>query len=176
VNHCGTVDDPTCQGHISLQQAGNIRAAIRLSDPRRLSTASRNGQAIVAGKDDYQSFLKVAHVDYISTHRPPRSRDAVWAQTTDDEVRDIRALVGPRIPILLDESNRCYANVLCANPTAATKIFYTAARNAKIAGAAGWFFHTKAGFKLSHRSIFAQLNPTERQVVLNLGRILRPIP
>lgn len=176
VNHCRTIDDPTCEGHLSLQQVGNIRTAIRLADPRRLSTASRNGQAIIAGKDDYGSFRTIARVDYISTHRPPRSRDAVWAQTTDDEVRQIRAIVGRTVPILLDESNRCNANVPCTNPSAATRIFYMAARNAKIAGAAGWFFHTKAGFKLSHRSIFAQLNSTERQVVLNLGRILRPIP
>lgn len=174
-NHCG-LDDPTCEGHLTLQQVGNIRTAIRLVDPGRLSTASRNGQAILPGRDDYGSFRTIARVDYISTHRPPRSRDAVWAQTTDDEVRQIRAIVGPTIPILLDESNRCNKIVVCTNPSTATRIFYMAARNAKIAGAAGWFFHTRAGFKLSNRSIFAQLNSVERQVVLNLGRILRPIP
>ncbi|WP_143755447.1 hypothetical protein [Gloeocapsopsis sp. IPPAS B-1203] len=47
--------------------------------------------------------------------------------------------------------------------------FLQAAQEAKTNGAAGWVFHTDAGFSLIDREFFAELDATERQVIRELG-------
>jgi hypothetical protein len=167
-NHCGAAGDPKCSGHLSLAHVAAIRRAIKEVDPNRLITASRNGEPIVQGKDDYLSFRQRGTVDFIATHRPSRTRDGLWAHYTDNEAAEIRSILGPAIPILFDEPNRCGKNVNCSVQSA-TNLFITAAKNAKRSGAAGWFFHTQAGFRLTSRSLSSQLNPVERAAVDRLG-------
>jgi hypothetical protein len=170
-NTCGQPEDPGCTGHITLEQAASIRAAIRQVSGRQLVTASRNAYSLVPGLDDYRAFRDVARVDFIATHRPPRAQDGAWAQVTDDEVRLIRRAIGPGIPILFDEPNRCGRNVRCDDPSVAN-LFLAAVRNAGKAGAAGWFFHTDAGFRLNRRTLAEQLNAVERSVVDRIGRFV----
>lgn len=47
--------------------------------------------------------------------------------------------------------------------------FLQAAQEAKAYGAAGWVFHTNAGFSLIDQEFFAELDATERQVIRELG-------
>ena len=163
-NHCGTSRDPDCEGHLTLTKIAEIRRAIKEVDPNRLVTASRNGEPITQGKDDYLSFKNKGTVDFIATHRPSRTRDGLWAHYTDNEAAEIRSIVGPSIPILFDEPNRCGGPMNCTAQSE-SNLFITAARNAKRSGSAGWFFHTQAGFRLTSRSLSSQLNPIERSAV-----------
>ena len=173
-NTCGLPEDPDCSGHLTLNQVALIRAEVKGISPTRLVTASRNTYSILPGKDDYRTYKTLGRVDFIATHRPSRTRDAIWAHTTDDEVRLIRKALGPSIPILFDEPNRCGKNMICDTLTSAN-IFINAAANAKRAGAAGWFFHTDAGFRLRNHTLAAQLNSVERSAVDRLGQILSRI-
>jgi hypothetical protein len=162
-NHCG-VTDVNCTGHLTLTQVSAIRTAIKEVDPQRLVTASRNQDAFIPGKDDYVTFRLSGNVDFIATHRPSRTKDGSWANLTDDEARLIRAGVGPKIPILFDEPNRCGNNMECVSASE-SNYFVNAAKNAKQSGAAGWIFHTKAGFHLSRRPFSTQLIPIEKSAI-----------
>lgn len=174
-NQCGNEDDPDCSRHLTLQQVAQVRAAIREVDPSRLVTASRNGFSFLPGIDDYQSYRNTGKVDFIATHRPGRTRDQIWSRLTDDEVVLIKQTLGPNVPILFDEPNRCGQNMNC-NHASSLNAFLNAARNAKRAGAAGWFFHTAAGFRLHAVPISGRLNQIELQAVNRLGQTLANTP
>jgi hypothetical protein len=169
-NHCG-VTDVECTGHLTLGQVAEIRKAVKQVDPERLITASRNQDGFIPGKDDYASFRLTGNVDFIATHRPSRTKDGNWAISTDDETRSIRAIVGPKIPILFDEPNRCGNNMECVT-SSESNYFVTAARNAKKSGAAGWIFHTKAGFHLSRRPLSSQLIPIEKSAIDRIAQAI----
>ena len=169
-NHCG-VTDAECTGHLTLTQVAAVRKAIKEVDPQRLVTASRNQDGVIPGKDDYVSFRITGNVDFIATHRPSRTKDGNWANQTDDEARSIRSLVGPKIPILFDEPNRCGNNMECVS-SSESNYFVTAAKNAKNSGAAGWIFHTKAGFHLSRRPLSSQLIPIEKSAIDKIARFI----
>jgi hypothetical protein len=169
-NHCG-VTDVNCRGHITLTQVSAIRSAIKEIDPNRLVTASRNQDGFIPGKDDYVTFRLSGNVDFIATHRPSRTKDGSWANLTDDEARFIRTAVGPKIPILFDEPNRCGNNMECVSASE-SNYFVTAAKNAKNSGAAGWIFHTKAGFHLSKRPLSNQLVPIEKSAIDRIARAI----
>jgi hypothetical protein len=167
-NNCGGNGDPQCHGHLSLAGIAEIRRAIKEVDPNRLVTASRNGDPITPGKDDYLSFKNTGMVDFIATHRPTRSRDGLWAHYTDNEAAEIRSILGPSVPILFDEPNRCGGHMNCITQ-ADSNLFITAAKNAKRSASAGWFFHTQAGFHLTHKTLQSQLLPVERAAVDRLA-------
>jgi hypothetical protein len=170
-NNCGGNGDPECDGHLSLTSIAQIRRAIKEVDPNRLVTASRNGDPIVQGKDDYRSFKSRGMVDFIATHRPTRGRDGLWAHYTDNEAAEIRSVLGPSVPILFDEPNRCGGHMNCITQ-ADSNLFITAAKNAKRSASAGWFFHTQASFHLTHRTLQSQLLPVERSAVDRLAKAI----
>ncbi len=165
-DHCGSNSDPDCSGHLTLSQAGELRDAVREVDPDRLVTVSGGGRGAV----DYKAFVGRAKVDFIATHGPSRKKD--WAEQTPEEMEEARKQIGPEIPVLFDEPNRCDKTVDCKDPSAA-KQFLTAAQNAKRAGAAGWFFHTSAGFRLNNRPMHERLNRTERIVANRLEEAIK---
>jgi hypothetical protein len=169
-NHCGAESDPGCTGHLTLPQVAEIRSSIREIDPTRLVTASRNGFSFLPG-DDYVAYRNVGKVDFIATHRPGRTRNNVWAQITDEEVQLIKQVLGTNIPVLFDEPNRCGQNMDCSAP-GSLNTFLNAARNAKGAGAAGWFFHTTAGFRLHAVPLTSRLTEVELKTVNRLGQAL----
>ncbi|HEY7161271.1 MAG TPA: cellulase family glycosylhydrolase [Acidobacteriota bacterium] len=169
-NHCG-VTDVNCTGHLTLSQVSAIRTAVKQVDSQRLVTASRNQDGFIPGKDDYVTFRIIGNVDFIATHRPSRTKDGNWANLTDDEAQSIRAVVGPKIPILFDEPNRCGNNMECVSASE-SNYFVTAAKNAKKSGAAGWIFHTKAGFHLSRRPLSSQLVPIEKSAIDRIAQAI----
>jgi hypothetical protein len=160
-DHCGKKGDPDCLGHISLPQVRELRNAIKEIDPDRMVTASWGG----GDADDYKAFVEQTDVDFIATHGPPRKKD--WAEKTAVEMKRARAQLDPGIPVLFDEPARCDKGVDCKDRSAAQQ-FLIAAQNAKSSGAAGWFFHTTAGFRLN-RPLYERLNRTEKIAVNRLG-------
>lgn len=165
-DHCGTSSDPDCLGHLSLAQVRELRDAIKEIDPGRIVTASWGG----GDAKDYKSFVEQTHVDFIATHGPTRKKD--WAEKTSVEMKQARSQIDPQIPILFDEPSRCDKGVDCKDPSAAQQ-FLIAAQNAKLAGAAGWFFHTTAGFRLNNRPMHERLNRTEKIAVNRLAEAIR---
>jgi hypothetical protein len=165
-DHCGRQSDPDCLGHLSFAQVRELRDAIKDIDPDRIVTASFGG----GDADDYKSFLEQTKVDFIATHGPPRKKD--WAEKTAVEMKRARAQVDSQIPILFDEPGRCDKGVDCKDRTAAQQ-FLIAAQNAKRSGAAGWFFHTAAGFRLNNRPMHERLNRTEKIVANKLAEAVK---
>lgn len=165
-DHCGKKGDPDCLGHLSLAQVLELRNAIKDIDPNRIVTASWGG----GDAQDYKSFLEQTKVDFIATHGPPRKPD--WAEKTAVELKLARSQLNSDIPILFDEPSRCDKGVDCKDPSAAQQ-FLMAAQNAKRAGAAGWFFHTAAGFRLNNRPMHERLNRTEKIAVNRLAEAVK---
>jgi hypothetical protein len=161
-DHCGTTSDPNCLGHLSLAQVRKLRDAIKEIDPDQIVTASWGG----GEAQDYKSFVEQTNVDFVATHGPARKKD--WAEKTPLEMKRARSQIDPEIPILFDEPSRCDKGVDCKDPSAAQQ-FLMAAQNAKSAGAAGWFFHTTAGFRLNNRPMHERLNRTEKIAVNRLA-------
>lgn len=161
-DHCGKQGDPDCLGHLSLAQVREIRNAIKEIEPDQIVTASWGG----GDAEDYKSFLEQTNVDFIATHGPPRKKD--WAEKTTVEMKRARSQLSSEIPILFDEPSRCDKGVDCKDRSAAQQ-FLSAAQNAKRSGAAGWFFHTTAGFRLNNRPMHERLNRTEKIAVNRLA-------
>ncbi len=159
-DHCGKNSDPDCLGHLTLAQVREVRDAVKEIDPDRIVTASWGG----GEAKDYKSFVEQTKVDFIATHGPARKKD--WAEKTPVEMKRARAQID--IPVLFDEPSRCEKGVDCKDPSAAQQ-FLMAAQNAKHAGAAGWFFHTTAGFRLNNRPMHERLNRTEKIAVNRLA-------
>jgi hypothetical protein len=164
-DHCGGNSDPDCEGHITLQQASELAEAVKSVDANRLVTVSR-------GQDDYQEFLDEAKVDFIATHRPSRTRNSEWAENTAKEMKIARKKIGTDVPVLFDEPNRCGRVLDCKDRSVASH-FLTAAKNAKENGAAGWFFHTSAGFRIHSRPLHERLNGVEKIVVNRLSKAIQ---
>lgn len=102
-------------------------------------------------------------------------RSPDWSELTGERVRAVRAAIraaGKGLPIYLQEEQRRGWNA--NNPTAAQMLH--AAREAVAAGAAGWVFHTYAGFDLRSKSFLENLDPVENEVFASLGAIVFATP
>ena len=106
---------------------------------------------------------------------PHYRRTTGWYDQTDQRVNATKgylASVGRKIPVYLQEEQRRGFHTV---PTYVVEDhpkeeFFQAAREAMNSGAAGWVFHTAAGFELSDtRSIFENLDNVEREVVDGLS-------
>jgi len=145
----------------------SFRNRIKAIQPHQAATASgccghlmgRGDQAI--GRDLSNDVI-TALLDFIGPHMP---RTFDWASRTSarvQSVRDYLASIDRRVPIFLQEEARRRHSGL--NPSASE--FLDAARRARDAGAAGWIFHTDAGFDLSGaRSFLDNLDAEERRAV-----------
>lgn len=101
---------------------------------------------------------------------PHLSRTNDWYERTDQRLATIKAFlasIGRSIPVYLQEERRRNFENL-SNPTRAE--FLQAAQEARDAGAAGWVFHTNAGFDLSETvTFFGNLDAEEKGIVDALG-------
>jgi hypothetical protein len=115
---------------------------------------------------DLSNDVTTALLDFVAPHMP---RTPKWSSRTGVRVKSVKrylASIGRIIPVFLQEEARRRHSGL--NP-AATE-FLDAALMAKDAGAAGWIFHTDAGFDLSgRRTFFGSLDAEERRVVDHLA-------
>jgi hypothetical protein len=160
-------------GPIDHTEAGAIVAAVRAVDPDRIVTISSTGGHLVAGDATVQTTavdeeLDIVGVDVVTPHMP---RTADWSPATGPRVAALRAHLRARavtMPIYLQEEARRGHSGL--DPSA--EEFVGAAQAAVAAGAAGWIFHTDAGFDLGTADFFAALDEVEIAVVDTLPAAL----
>lgn len=160
-------------GPIDHTEAGAIVAAVRAVDPDRIVTISSTGGHLVGGDATVETTavdeeLDIVGVDVVTPHMP---RTADWSPATGPRVGALRAHLRARavtLPIYLQEEARRGHSGL--DPSA--EEFVGAAQAAVAAGAAGWIFHTDAGFELGTADFFASLDEVEIVVVDTLPAAL----
>lgn len=164
---CNEHDHP--DGPLSHAAARALRDKVKAIDGARVVTISSTESHLVSAKgeidEDGARNLRgevgrdadgVA-VDILAPHFP-RTDD--WAAATGPRISAVRAAldrIGSRVPIYLNEERR-------ADPPAriAPESYQRAFSAAKSAGAAGWVFHTAAGFELSRKTFLEALSADER--------------
>jgi len=172
---CNEHDHP--DGPISHQAARALRDRVKAIDPQRLVTISSTEYHVIsaAGQIDEKGSLNLraeagsgsdsVAVDLVSLHFP---RTETWASATAARIAAVRAALdrlGAHVPIYLNEERRADRGLRIA-PDA-----YVAARNAATtAGAAGWVFHTAAGFEMGKTPFLDALSAEERAGLQRLRR------
>jgi hypothetical protein len=151
---------------ITIADLNAVKSAVRSQHPALLVTASTSGN----------SYREAAvHAFDVLAYHGSRDDAGRWADETDELVAGLRAqLAGtPRkvAPIYLQEPNRFRYVIDSLNYYDNTTAHYwTSAQNAKLAGAAGWTFHTAASFALSGSTPLSELLlPGERNVLESLA-------
>jgi len=167
-------------GPISHRDARALRDAVKGADPSRLVTISSTGGHLVSGQsrvgaDEARNVREEASldagavgVDVVAPHFP-RTED--WATSTGARINALRAAlnaIGRPLPIYLNEERR-------AEPDAAiaADLYERAFVAARDAGAAGWIFHTAAGFALHERPFVEALGANERAGLERIARIAK---
>lgn len=153
-------------GPIAHDEGGTITAAVKAIDPDRIVTISSTGGHLIADDGTVQAAmvdeeLDVVGIEVVTPHLP---RTPDWASVTGLRVGNLRAHLqqhGASVPIYLQEEARRGHSGL--DPSA--EEFVLAAQQARDSGAAGWIFHTDAGFELGPEGFFALLDEVETVVV-----------
>ena len=99
---------------------------------------------------------------------PHFQRTPDWFDRTDDRIKAVKEEIkaaGRKVPVYLQEEQRCGWTKLSPPKSE----FLQAAREAVSAGAAGWVFHTHAGFDLRSSNFLANLDSVEREILDSLG-------
>jgi Cellulase (glycosyl hydrolase family 5) len=156
-------------GPISHRAGRALRDKVKAIDPARLVTISSTEYHFVSAKGEVtdagaQNLREEAGtgpdavgVDLVAAHLP-RTDD--WAASTGARVRALRAVLdkaGRSIPIYLNEERRADDGKPLGADSYARAL--TEARNA---GAAGWLFHTSAGFDLAKTPFLGAISADER--------------
>ncbi|MBI4476083.1 MAG: hypothetical protein HY654_02860 [Acidobacteria bacterium] len=114
------------------------------------------------GRRALMEEVDAVRVDVLAPHFP---RTPDWAARTESRVAALRGVLGQKaLPVYLNEEQRARATEPAADD------YLTAARGARRAGAAGWLFHTDAGYDLARQPLRASLRRAEREAVSRLGR------
>jgi Cellulase (glycosyl hydrolase family 5) len=165
-------------GPISHAAARALRDAVKAIDPARVVTISSTEYHLMTadgrvGENEARNLREEAGqdagcvaVDVVAAHFP---RTGDWAAATGSRVSALRAAldrIGRGFPIYLNEERR-------ANPGSAiaADAYQRAHAAAQQASAAGWVFHTAAGFELKKRPFIDALTPAERA---GLTRLRKP--
>jgi hypothetical protein len=167
-------------GPISHADARVLRDTVKAIDGSRLVTISSTahhfmdaeGRIPASGQANVRAEVGQepgeVDVDFLAPHLP---RTPDWAAATKSRVESLRgalAAIGRTVPIDLDEETRADRGRDIAPQT-----YVTAATGAREGGAAGWLFHTAAGFDLGARPFVDALLPAERSA-LGLLRQTQP--
>lgn len=167
-------------GAISHPEARRVRDAVKSEDPERLVTLSSTGShfwepdgslgttGLTYLREESGTGRGESAVDVVGVHLP---RTPDWAKATEGRVQALLKALrrqGTRRPLYLNEENRARdGRILPAGD------YLTALAGARTAGAAGWLFHTGAGFDLRKTGLQAALNPQERKALASLRSVLR---
>jgi hypothetical protein len=164
-------------GPISHAGARQLRDTVKAIDGARVVTISSSESHLVSAKGeiDEKGALNLREeagraagnvaVDIVAPHFP-RTED--WAAATAARVGTVRAAltgIGSQAPIYLNEERRADGSVQIA-----PDVYPRALAAAKSAGAAGWVFHTAAGFELKKKSFLDALSANERAGLQALRR------
>ena len=163
-------------GPISHSAARALRDAVKAIDPARLVTISSTEYHLVnaagqVGETEARNLGEEAGraanqvgVDLVAPHFP---RTADWAASTGTRIAAVRsalARIGQTMPIYLNEERRANDRPI---PIDAYRQAFSLARES---GAAGWVFHTDAGFSLDKQPFVDALTADERA---GLERLVR---
>jgi hypothetical protein len=151
--------------YLSPEEVRDLAVAVRAVDPGRLVTASLGGNPPDAAASKYIELYTVAAIDFATPHF---ERNDVWAAATAERFTTMRTLLveaGWDRPIYLqEEARRGYGGAEWPKSD-----FLTAVAGAAAAGAAGWCFHTDAGFDLGSSSFFDNLDEVELDTIDELA-------
>jgi len=152
--------------HADVAQLAQVA---RTANPSAILTVSSQGGHIV---DDLtlvpanvDAEIVDAKLDFLTPHL---TRTADFFDKTDQRVTTMKtylASIGENVPVYLQEEARRGHSGL--DPSQAE--FLQAATEARDAGAAGWVFHTDAGFDLASATFFDSLDDVEKATVDALG-------
>ena len=164
-------------GPITHAAARALRDKVKAIDGGRLVTISSTEYHLVSppGEIDDARARNVREeashdagsvaVDMVAPHFP-RTED--WAAATATRIRAVRGVldrIGSHVPIYLSEERRADGSARI-QPSA----YQLALANARSAGAAGWVFHTAAGFELKKTAFLDALATEERAALQTLQR------
>jgi hypothetical protein len=165
-------------GPISHAAARALRDAVKAVDAARVVTISSTEYHLMTadgrvGDTEAKNLREEAGqeggsvaVDVVSAHFP-RTDD--WAASTGRRIGVLGAAldrIGRGLPIYLNEERRANAGSVIA-----AESYQRAHAAAQQAGAAGWVFHTAAGFDLKKRAFVDALAPEEKA---GLARLKKP--
>jgi hypothetical protein len=145
----------------------DLAKALRQERPNSVVTVSSAGAHLVDEEKVQQGAVKEElnqiGVDLLAPHF---RRTDDWAKRTESRVRDLLAFAKTvrTVPVYVQEDQR--RGWKDAFPSKSE--FLTAERGARDGGAAGWIFHTDAGFDLKASSFFDALDSVELTVVNGL--------
>jgi hypothetical protein len=125
------------------------------------------GEGVVtpSGLDNLREEIEQVGVDVVSAHLP---RTADWAAATSARVQALQqalAKLQHPMPLYLNEERRAETS----REPLRRGVYLAAFGGARTAGAAGWVFHTAAGYSLERQSFVAALNPEERRALESIG-------
>ena len=167
-NHSGNANT----SHATIEILMN---EIKKIDSDRITTVSSTGKHILdkdtltsANKTNIREETQDIGVDMLTPHF---YRSSDWYSRTGSRINTVRDYLNQigkgTLPIYLQEEQ---CRIEGESGREFTKDnFITAATQAKDNGAAGWNFHTAAGFDLAGKSIFDNFDSVEKQVVDSLG-------
>lgn len=163
-------------GRISHRELRTLRDAVKEIDRDRLVTVSSTEYHFLDPKsalgEQGRSNLReeagldegAVGVDLLAVHLPITPD---WAEATAGRIRTLmHALEDVRreVPIYINEGPRARPG----EPRIAAGTYVAASRGAREAGAAGWVFHTAAGYALGRTPFLDALNGDERQALEKL--------
>ncbi len=158
-------------GPISHAECASLFAAARAVNPNAILFVSCEGGHL---QSDATAIPSNIHEELDAGSRilaPHTERTSDWFDRTDARVACLKnylVSVGRNVPVYFHEEARRGHSGL--NPT--RDQFWTAARKARDAGAAGWIFHTDAGFELRTTAFFDALDGEERATVDGLADVV----
>ncbi|MGE5245744.1 MAG: cellulase family glycosylhydrolase [Betaproteobacteria bacterium] len=167
-------------GPISHADARHLRDRVKAIDPARLVTISSTEYHLIGpdirlgarGERNLREEVgrgpgEVA-VDLLAAHLPGTPDWEVAEGPGVAALRGALARMGRPIPIYLNEQRRS-----APGRVVETDAYFTACAGARKAGAAGWVFHTSAGYQLAARPFLDALLPSERSALSRLAENCR---
>jgi len=156
--------------YVSIDEVRDLAMAVRAADPDRIVTASLGGNPPDSAAAKYIELYMTADIDLAAPHSP---RNDVWADQTAERIDAMRTILvgaGWDRPIYVqEEARRGYSSASWPKSD-----FLTAVAEARSAGAAGWCFHTDAGFDLTAGTFFDQLDDVELDTIDELEAAAAP--
>jgi hypothetical protein len=164
-------------GPITHAAARALRDLVKTNDPERIVTISSTGTHLMSAsgeigdggarnvRGEAGTDAESVAVDVLAPHFP---RSESWATATGARVHAVRAALGRMgsgVPIYLNEERRAEAESRIQ-----PDVYKRAFEDARAAGAAGWVFHTAAGFELKKKPFLDALSADERAGLAALHR------
>lgn len=157
---------PVCAQSLTKLRHAEVAALIRAAlaeHPGAIVTVSSGGDHLPNARNTREE--RGAGVMVIARHF---QRTPDWYDRTDDRVTSVKQHIksaGRIAPVNLQEEQR--RGWTMVSPPKSE--FLQAAREAVSSGAAGWVFHTHAGFDLRSSSFLSNLDSVEKEVLDSLG-------